>query len=409
MRHVERGVEHAFAHREVSALERAELLAVLGDDAIHVVAAARLWHVSELRAHVAQGAAVICHLVHVDRRGHGQLLLRLREVDVAVEHARDVGRVRNDRQYLAYVEPVERSRDVLQCLRVVVVAVYLQSGSVAGRELHVSLYPTVVAKEDIVAVVYLKRLVAQYGLVVEDAQVDATRLHLRHQAQADAQLAAGVVYAGLYPRAMAGDGAVEEGVERQLALLAVVRLEVIGHVALRRRQVQPRGVYGHAVHHYAYRLSEAVDAAGWRRRDIHVDGLEVEAVVVENLRHEVVGARLQCQLQLRQSMAQSLLVNVFVLYLPLQLCHERRHGLEQLLVAARGMEVEMEVVAVGNGASGVAVGVDVKRHVVGAQVPVAVPDGDVGEQSFNLVKLVEIGCHVHLSAHRHGCRLVDDV
>ena len=107
VRHVERGVEHAFAHREVSALERAELLAVLGDDAIHVVAAARLWHVSELRAHVAQGAAVICHLVHVDRRGHGQLLLRLREVDVAVEHARDVGRVRNDRQYLAYVEPVE--------------------------------------------------------------------------------------------------------------------------------------------------------------------------------------------------------------------------------------------------------------------------------------------------------------
>ena len=262
----------------------------------------------------------------------------------------------------------------MQCLRVVVVAVYLQSGSVAGRELHVSLYPTVVAKEDIVAVVYLKRLVAQYGLVVEDAQVDATRLHLRHQ-----------------------------------ALLAVVHLEVIGHVALRRRQVQPRGVYGHAVHHYAYRLSEAVDAVGWRRRDIHVDGLEVEAVVVENLRHEVVGARLQCQLQLRQSMAQSLLVNVFVLYLPLQLCHERRHGLEQLLVAARGMEVEMEVVAVGNGASGVAVGVDVKRHVVGAQVPVAVPDGDVGEQSFNLVKLVEIGCHVHLSAHRHGCRLVDDV
>ena len=131
--------------------------------------------------------------------------------------------------------------------------------------------------------------------------------------------------------------------------------------------------------------------------------------MVHDLRHEVVLTGLQLQLQLGQPVAEPCLVEILVIYLSLHLVDERREGPQQFLVAARGVEVEVEVVAVDDGACRVAVGEHVEHHVVGSELLLTVGDGDVGEEALRLIELVEVGGNVDLPANRYGHRLLHDV
>ena len=131
--------------------------------------------------------------------------------------------------------------------------------------------------------------------------------------------------------------------------------------------------------------------------------------MVHDLCHEVILPRLQFQLQFRQPVAKSCLVDILVLDLSLQLTDEGCQRPQQSLIAARGMEVEMEVVAVDNGACRVAVREHVEHHIVGPQVFLTVGDGDVGEEALDLIKLVEVGGDIHLAAYRQGHRILDNM
>ena len=131
--------------------------------------------------------------------------------------------------------------------------------------------------------------------------------------------------------------------------------------------------------------------------------------MVHDLRNEVILSCLKLQLQFGQTAAEPCLVDIPFINLSLHLIDERCEGSQQLLVAARGMEVEMEVVAVDDGARRVAVRKHVEHHIVRPQLLRAVGDGDIGEEALRLIELVEVGGDIHLSAYRHRHRLVDDM
>ena len=201
------------------------------------MAAARTRHVGKLRAYVAKGRVVVRHLVHVDRRRHGEVLLCLREVEVAVEHPRDVRGIRDDGEDLSDVKVMERGRDILQGVSVTVVGIDLHTRAVLSGEFHVCTHALVCAEVDIVAVVDGKLLISEYRVVAIDMQADPFVLHDSHEVHAHAELALGVVDTRFDPRAMLCEGTVEEGMERQLTLLAVLQLYAVGHLFGCRREV----------------------------------------------------------------------------------------------------------------------------------------------------------------------------
>ena len=188
------------------------------------MAATRPGHVGELRPDIAQGRVVVRHLVYRDRGRHRQVLLGLCEVEVAVEHARDVRSVGDDIEDLSDVKVMERGGDILQRVGVAVVGIDLHTRAILSRELHVCTHAPISAEVDIVAVVDGKLFVAEDRVIAEDMHVDTFVLHLGHEVHTHAKLPLGIVDPRLDPGAVLDEGTVEEGVERQLARLAVLHL-----------------------------------------------------------------------------------------------------------------------------------------------------------------------------------------
>ena len=113
---------------------------------------------------------------------------------------------------------------------------------------------------------------------------------------------------------------------------------------------------------------------------------------------EVVVAGDEVELHLWQTAAQAGLVYLLVGHLALHLVDERGDGIDEILIAAVGMEVEVEVVAVDDGTCGVAVGEDVHDDIIGAVVLGAFAEGDIGERALGLIELLQVGGYVDLSA-----------
>lgn len=158
------------------------------------------------------------------------LLTGLHEVEVAIHHAFDVGRIRDDRQHLAEVELMEVDSDVLQRLGIVVVAVYLDTHAVVGTQFHVGPHSPVITEVDIVAVIDSELLIAQDWFIAEEVQAHSVVVDAGHQSHANTETALCIVDAGLHPGAVLRDGTVEERMEHIGGIIGfVLHLKVVRH------------------------------------------------------------------------------------------------------------------------------------------------------------------------------------
>ena len=114
-------VEQSLALVLVGTRERSHLLVVLSDDGIDIVRSVLLRHIDHLGPHVAHGRVLIDEVMdrHVAR--DGEVALRLHDVVVAVERARDLGCEGQHRQHLLQFKLVHGEGDILQHRRVGVV------------------------------------------------------------------------------------------------------------------------------------------------------------------------------------------------------------------------------------------------------------------------------------------------
>ena len=309
--------------------------------------AVALRHIHELRAEIADAAVLIDEVLHGEVARHAHLVVSLHKVQVAVQHTANVGRIGNDGEYALQVEVVKRGGDVLLRLVVLVVRIDLHTCSIVGFQHEVGRHAVVATQEHVVVVVHRKLPVAQHRVFAIGAEHQAVALHRRLQAQPYAQLALVVVETGAKNGATVLQHSIDECVERVLRILLVV-----AHLCLIRRahrvgaNGEVHGVEQHAIDEQRLEVQLAVQAVNGRRGDIAIQVVEAIAVAVHDLNEEVVAAAAERQPCVGEHTAQAPLVDESLVVLPFRLSHELVAGIEQALVVAGGIEVEVEVAAV---------------------------------------------------------------
>ena len=75
---------------------------------------------------------------------------------------------------------------------------------------------------------------------------------------------------------------------------------------------------------------------------------------------------------------------------------------QQAVVAAPSIHVEVEVAAIHNGVGGVATCEHIEHHILGAIILLRVVDGDVAHHAAHLIIFLEVGGHIDVGASRNG-------
>ena len=239
-------VEQSLALVLVGTRERSHLLVVLSDDGIDIVRSVLLRHIDHLGPHVAHGCVLVDEVVdrHVAR--DGEVALRLHDVVVAVERARDLGREGQHRQHLVQFKLVHGEGDVLQHRCVSVVGVELHTRSVAGAQDHLGRNATVLSQIDIVVLVHVKRLVAENRRRRGDVEFHAVALHGRAQSQVQSRLSLLVLDDGMGDESFLEERSVDQSAIRITVAWPVVHRQVVVERASVALQVDVEHVDRHA-------------------------------------------------------------------------------------------------------------------------------------------------------------------
>ena len=106
--------------------------------------------------------------------------------------------------------------------------------------------------------------------------------------------------------------------------------------------------------------------------------------------------------------AQSALVNESLFILPLDFCHELITGVEQSLVVALGIEVEVEVAAVDSSSRLIVRRQGINPHVAGTESLSARSHGKVAHVSLHLMVHFQIAVNVEMCATADGQQAIGD-
>ena len=160
-RHVEVGIERAFAFGVVRTGECAHLVVIHRERSVYIMLAhIALRHIHKLARQIAYRATLVSHLVHTHRRRYRHVALMLRYVvEVAVENARYIRCIRHYGEHLLQVETCQSDSHVLQCFGAVV-GIYSHRHAVVGTQSHIGREPLIVGKEHVVVLVDLELLVS---------------------------------------------------------------------------------------------------------------------------------------------------------------------------------------------------------------------------------------------------------
>ena len=100
------------------------------------------------------------------------------------------------------------------------------------------------------------------------------------------------------------------------------------------------------------------------------------------------------------------LVDMLLLSLLTQLCHQLVTHLHQLLITTFRIHVKMKVTAVNHRMSGIPTCQHIQYHIIRTIYLPTVSHGDVRSHSLHLVEVVHVGSHVEVSAHRYRHRFI---
>ena len=362
-----------------------------------------LRHIHELGAEITHKVAVVGHVLHAHSRAHGDVLRRLNEVVIAVERSRHLRHVRYHGDNVLYLQLADRQREVLQGFGVVVVRIYLYVNAVVRPHSQPRRDALVVAKEDVVVLVNVKFLVSYDRVVGEQTHLDAVLLHLGNSAKTYAEHVFLVVVSHVERGSRLLQITVEEGVEHVLRVSVVVaHLTVEPQLRVVREEREAHRVELHAVGEQAVYLHITVESSLWRRSKVHPSGIEGIAVTLQNAAHEVVAAGVELDARRGQQLAESHLVYLPHLEVVLRLCHEFVHLLQQHLIAATCVHIDVEVAVACHQVGGVATCKKVDVDIVGEVSRLAFLHHQVAHGAHNTVVLVLVGGDVEVGAER--CR-----
>ena len=224
-----------------------------------------LRHIHKLRAEVANGALLIDEILYGKVARHAHRLVGLHKVHVAIQHAAHIGCIRNHGEYLLQIEMVQRSRNVLFGLLVLIVGVDLHAGAVVSTQHQVGRHAVVASEEDVVVVVHREFPVSQHGLLAVCAEHQAVILHRSLQAETHSQLALVVIETCAKDGAAVLQHAVDEGIEGVLWVLVVVaHLCLIGGTHRVGANGEVHRVEQHTVNHERLQVQTSIQAVDGR-------------------------------------------------------------------------------------------------------------------------------------------------
>ena len=410
--HVERGVKGASVLAGVLAPQQPHLVVVVVDARPDEMRGGVAHHVSELAADVADVALLEREVA--DRQvGHDgePLFLVLYDVEVAEEQPSEARHEGHDSGYLVEVELVEADRYVLQSVLVFVGRVYLHARIVVGYEVHTRADPLVAAHEDVVVLVEVERLVAEYRLLGHQAHVDSAVAHLRPCPDICAEAVGGIVEPGVQPCLGFVVEAVEERGEGELRVVFPV-----GHLA---DEAHPRdrilhheeahGVNHRAVYHERIEVHIAVEAPLRRRVETEQEVVEDDSLGLQEIRERVSVAAYEPQPEVREQPAEAALVDYLLLALPLGLGHEPVHLRQHGLVAASGGQLQVEAAAAHHCPCCVGAGGYVHADVSRVECHLAALYAYVAHGAFQRVRLLHVGGEVEVGAEAGRERVVRQV
>ena len=410
--HVERGVKGASVLAGVLAPQQPHLVVVVVDARPDEMRGGVAHHVSELAADVTD-VALLEREVAYRQVGHDgePLLLVLYDVEVAEEQPSEARHEGHDSGYLVEVELVEADRYVLQRVLVFVGRVYLHARIVVGYEVHTRADPLVAAHEDVVVLVKVERLVAEYRLLGHQAHVDSAVAHLRPCPDVCAETVGCIVEPGVKPCLGFVVEAVEERGEGELRVVFPV-----GHLA---DEAHPRdrilhheeahGVNHRAVYHERIEVHIAVEAPLRRRVETEQEVVEDDSLGLQEIRERVSVAAYEPQPEVREQPAEAALVDYLLLALPLGLGHEPVHLRQHGLVAASGGQLQVEAAAAHHCPCCVGAGGYVHADVSRVECHLAALYAYVAHGAFQRVRLLHVGGEVEVGAEAGRERVVRQV
>ena len=402
--HVERGVDHALALVPVGASEQSELLFVEHQSGFDGVGVVFLLQIDHFCAEVAHVGSFVGHAGYSHVGGHGDMLiLVLQDMVVAVEFAGDAGQVGYHRRQLSQVNVVQADGKVLQHGRVLVLCVDLHTGLVVGDEVYLGLYLLVACQEDVVVLVQVELFIAQGRTVGHQPEAHAVVLHLCCGSDAYAHAPLGIVEAQAGQRPVLVEMAVDEGVEDELRILAVVaHLPLIGQPLAFLYETQADGVDQETVVVERVEVSLAVDAGLGRGGQVEGHLLEVGAHGSQQVGYRVLALALQMEFHYRQQGLDGRLVDDFFMILSHHRVGEDAGLVDQLLVAACGIEFEDEVATLHPGVGRIGIGLQQDTDVAWGVGLAAILHVDVVQPSADVVGRFHVGTDLEAAVHADG-------
>ena len=353
----------------IGSREQSYLVVVLHQSCLDGMSVVFLLQIHQLGADIADGAALVGHIVHGHVADHRQLAVGiLDDVEVAVEDAGHLGQiVGQDAGDLAQVQLVEADGDVLQRRGVAVLGIDFYAGAVVGNEVYLRAHLMTARQQDEVVGVEVELLVADGRTFGQQVQVDAGIDHLGLGAQTDAQTVVDVVVAHAEGGAALLEQSVDEGVEDKLrVLLVVAHLTLERQVVLALYETEIDGVEAHVVDGQRMDEALAVDACLGRRIDVEQQLLEVDALTaVQEGDDGIVLLALDVELHDGKQAADGGLVDDALVELTGDGIAEYREAPQEAFVVAAGVGLDDEVTALCAEIGGVGTCLDEQPDVTG--------------------------------------------
>ena len=240
---------------------------------------------------------------------------------------------------------------------VLVLGIDFHTGLVVGDEVDHRLQAVVLVDEQEVVLVQVELLVADSGPFGHQLDADAFLDHRGGGAEAHTHAVLVVIVAHTHQCAVLVDVSVEQGVEHELRVAAVVaHLTLIGHPLALLGECQPDGVDAGRVVVQRVEVHLSVDTRLCRGVQVDKQFLETDVLRAQQTGNGVVVADLHVQLHGGQQPLDGLLVDDLVLVLRHYRVDQGGALLQQGLVARVGVEFHDEVATLDAGQRGVAVG-----------------------------------------------------
>ena len=298
MGHLEGGIDQSLALVAIGSAEQSELIIVAQEAGLNGVGIILFHHIDHFGADVADGRSLIGEFLHRHVGGHGEApVMILQDVIVAIQQTRQTGQVRNHGRDLLQVDAIHGDCEVLLHRGVLILRIDLNTCLVVGYQIDIGLDMLVAGEEYIVVLVEVKLLITDGGALGQQFETEPVGFHIHRGTNTHTQFVFSVVESQACQGAMVVHMSIDETVEYELRILAVVaHLSLIGEPVSLLREVQTDGVDTRAVIVEGVDMALAVDASLRRGHEVKAQLSEIEAEGSEEMGDRVLALTFQVEL-----------------------------------------------------------------------------------------------------------------